>query len=268
MKAKRIIYEASLNACRYFWKLSAGRRIRAFGERFRVTPNTIFPTYRKFPLPKGDCLSEIVRYTDFVQLHSLCNLVTKLEKPTIVEIGAHHGAYAIILGKFAQKKGGKVIALEPNPESFNVLKDNVRLNSLGDTVACEQIAVLGKPGSANLASCGTESHVTEKDPCYRVKVMTPEELLRKHKIKSVDILIIDVEGAEIDILLAFPWETIKIERVYCELHPYAWKDFGYSGEDVKDFLQSHNFRCFDMYFREYKSFEEHRYIGPTVLLDS
>jgi hypothetical protein len=147
-----------------------------------------------------------------------------------------------------------------------VLKDNVRLKNLENTVVCEQIAVLGKSGFANFDSCDGESHVTERGTGYTVEVTTLKEILGKHEIKSVDILIIDVEGAEIDILAAFPLESIKIETIFCELHPYAWKDFGYSGEDVKDFLRSHNFRCFDMYFREYTSFEETRYIGPTVFL--
>jgi FkbM family methyltransferase len=266
MEVKRMIYETGLSFRRHLWKLSGGRRIKAFGERFCVAPRTIFPTYRKFPLPKGDCLSEIVRYTDFVQLHSVSNLVMRLGKPIVVDIGAHHGAYAIILGKIAQKRGGKVIAIEPNPESFDVLKDNVRLNNLENTVVCEQIAVLGKSGVANFDPRGAESHVTEKDTGCTVKVTTLKELLNKHEIKSVDILIIDVEGAEIDILLGFPWEVIKIGRIFCELHPYAWKDFGYSAEDVRDFVRSHNFRCFDMYLQEYTSFEENRYIGPMVFI--
>ncbi len=266
MKAKRIIYETSLNACRYFWKLTGRRRIKAFGERFCITPNTIFPTYRKFPLPKGDCFSEIVRYTDFVQLHSVCSLAMRLEKPIIVDIGAHHGAYAIILGKFAQKSGGKVIAMEPDTESFNVLKDNVRMNNLQDAVVCEQIAVLGKSGVAKFESCSSQSHVTEKESGHIVKVTTLTELIKKHKVKSVDILIIDVEGAELWVLKGHPWESVRVENIFCELHPYAWKDFGYSGEDLKDFLRSHNLRCFDMYFREFTSFHANHYIGPAIFL--
>jgi FkbM family methyltransferase len=266
VKVRRIIYETSLNFRRFLWKVSGGRRIRAFGENFRVTPNTIFPTYRKFPLPKGHCLSEIVRYTDFVQLHSVCSLLMKLEKPTVIEIGANHGAYAIIAGKFAKKMSGRVIAIEPDTESFNVLKDNVRMNNLQDTVACEQIAVLGKSGLANFESCGGQSHVTENDTGHIVKVTTLRELIKKHEVKSVDILIIDVEGAELCVLKGHPWESVKVDNIFCELHPYAWKDFGYSGEDLKDFLRSHNFRCFDMYFREFTSFQANHYIGPTVFL--
>jgi len=269
MKLKGIIYQKSLSFRRKLWKLSGGRRIRAFGESFCITPNTIFPTYRKFPLPRGDCLSEIVRYTDYVQLHSICNLLMKLEKPTVIEIGANHGAYAIIAGKFAQKKGGRVIAIEPDPESFNVLKENVRLNHLQDTVVCEQIAVLGKSGLANFECCGDQSHITERDTGRTVKVTTLKELVEKHEVKSVDILIIDVEGAELCVLKGHPWESVRVEKIFCELHPYAWKDFGYSAEDVRDFLRSHSLRCFDMYFKEYRSFEEDRYIGPTVFfLDS
>jgi len=266
MKVRRIIYKTGLTFRRHLWKLRGGRRIKAFGERFCVTPDTIFPTYGKFPLPGGDCLSEIVRYTDFVQLHCICNLLMKLEKPTIIEIGAHHGAYAIITGKFAQKMGGRVIAVEPDPESFKVLKDNVRLNNLQDTVVCEEIAILAKSGIANFESGGVQSYVTEKHTGHTVKVTTLKELVEKHGVQSVHILLIDVEGAELSVLKGFPWESVTVEKIFCELHPYAWKNFNYTAEDVRDFLRSKRFACFDMYFKEYRSFEENRYIGPTVFL--
>jgi hypothetical protein len=119
---KSILYHTGIKILRTFWRISNGRRITAFGEKYHVTADTIFPNYRKFRLPKGGCLSEIVRYTDYVQLHSVVNYVSQLiNKPTVVDIGAHHGAYAIILGKIVQKMGGRVIAVEPNPQSFKVL---------------------------------------------------------------------------------------------------------------------------------------------------
>ena len=269
MKVKRIIYKIGLILCRYFWKLNAGRRIKAFGERFRVAPNTIFPSYRKFPLPKGDCLSEIVRYTDFVQLHAICNLVMGLERPTIVEIGAHHGSYAIIMGKIVQKKAGKIIAVEPNPESYEVMVKNIGLNGLSNTVICEQVAILDKPGHLiSMELKGIESRLSEKQngDCCPVEIVTLEELLQKYEVTKVDLLIIDVEGAELCVLRSFPWGSASIGKIFCELHPYAWKDFGYCGEDFSNFLRNHGYRCVDMYLKEHDIFKSDSYIGPSILV--
>jgi FkbM family methyltransferase len=269
MKIRKFIYQTGLRSLRFFWSISGGRRITAFGERFLVTANTIFPSYRKFPLPKGSCLSEMVRYTDFVQLHSVCNLVTELQKPTIIDIGAYHGAYAIILGKIAQSKGGKVIAVEPVPESYAVLVKNISLNGLSDTVICEQVAILDKPGRLiSMELKGVESKLSEKQngACCPVTVVTLEQLLQKYEVTKVDLLIIDVEGAELPVLRSFPWQSASVGRIFCELHPYGWKDFGYCGEDFSNFLRNHGYRCVDMYLKEHDIFKSDTYIGPSILV--
>jgi FkbM family methyltransferase len=268
MKVKRIIYETSLSFRRFLWKLRGGRRIKAFDQRFWVTPNTIFPTYRKFPLPKGDCLSEIVRYTDFVQLHSVCKLVTKLKRPTIVEIGAHHGAYAIIMGKIIQKKAGKIIAVEPNPESYGMMVRNVLLNGLEDTIICEKVAIMDKVGRMRMVLDGVQSRITsdQSNSGIPMEVSTLQRLFEKYRIGYVDLLLIDVEGAELSVLNSFPWQSIRVGKIYCELHPYAWENFGYNGEDMRHFLLEHQYRVIDMYLQEHKSFGDETYIGPTEFL--
>ncbi|MFZ3137365.1 MAG: FkbM family methyltransferase [Thermodesulfovibrionales bacterium] len=172
---KATIYKTGINCLRMFWRVRGGRTIKAFDEKYHVTADTVFPDYRKFKLPKKGCLSEIVRYTDYVQLHSVVNYVMQLKnQPTIIDIGAHHGAYAVILGKIIQKKGGRVIAVEPNPQSFDVLKENVLLNKLENTVVCEQFAIADKTGLMNIDLAGSESKLTQEqtDRCCTVEVNT------------------------------------------------------------------------------------------------
>jgi len=268
MKIKRFVYQTGIRILGFYWRINGGRRIKAFNERFHVTHNTIFPSYRKLRLPKGSCLSEIVRYTDFVQLHSLCNLVAELEKPTIIDIGANHGAYAIILGKIAQSKGGKVIAVEPVPEAYAVMVRNIGLNGLSNTVICEQVAILDKPGHLNMELKGVESKLSGKQSgnCCPVVAVTLGQLLQKYEITKVDLLIIDVEGAELPVLRSFPWQSASVGKIFCELHPYGWKDFGYSGEDFRTFLRDHGYCCIDMYLKEHNVFDSVAYVGPTLLM--
>lgn len=67
--------------------------------------------------------SKIVIYGDYVQMHSMVDFIEQIEFPTtIINMGAHHGAYAIVLGRILQKSGqrGKIIAIEPNPVSWSV----------------------------------------------------------------------------------------------------------------------------------------------------
>jgi hypothetical protein len=105
---KKIIYKTGINCLRMFWLLKGRRTIKAFDEEYYVTADTIFPDYRKFRLPKKGCLSEIVRYADYVQLHALVNYINQLNsRPVVIDIRAHHGSHSIILGKIVQKSWGK-----------------------------------------------------------------------------------------------------------------------------------------------------------------
>jgi FkbM family methyltransferase len=252
-----------------FWRVRGGRTIKAFDEKYHVTADTIFPDYRKFRLPKKGCLSEIVRYADYVQLHSLVNYVNQLkDNPTIIDVGAHHGSHSIILGKIVQKKRGRIIAIEPNPESFRILKENLRLNKLENTIICEQIAIADKAGHMHIDLFDSQTTLTIKksEDSSEVSVITLKQLLEKYEVQYVDLMIIDVEGAELMVLHSFPWQFVDIGKLFIELHPYAWKEFGYEGSDMKNFLIEHDYRCFDMYLREHKDFESEDYIGPTLFL--
>jgi hypothetical protein len=93
-----------------------------------------------------------------------------------------------------------------------------------------------------------------------------ESLLKKNDTNHVHVLIIDVEGAELSVLRGFPWKKVKVDKIFCELHPYVWKKFGYTGADVSYFLAGHGYRCFDMYFKEHTTFESDAYIGPTLFV--
>ena len=120
----------------------------------------------------------------------------------------------------------------------------------------------------NIDLAGSESKLTQEQTscCCTVEVTTMDQLLKKHSINFIDLLMIDVEGAELLVLHGFPWESVTVGKIFCELHPYAWKDFGYSSKNVSDFFNFRRYRCFDMYFEEYVTFKSDGYIGPTLLL--
>jgi FkbM family methyltransferase len=269
MNIKSAVYKSSMLIMRQVWRLVGGRRLQVFGQSVKVTSDTVFPTYRKFPLPKKQYGAEIVRYCDYVQMHALVCCLSKITSPcTIVEVGAHHGAYTVLLGRIAKKVKGRVIAIEPNPEAFKVLLRNITMNDLEETVTCVQTAVMNSHGVLNLSLKGRESHIRLINTIgtYPVQVTKLSDLLNAYGVKHVHLLKIDVEGAELRVLQGFPWDAVDLDHIYCELHPYAWKHFGYSGEDVYEFLKRRNYRCLDMYFEEHMLFNSDAYIGPCLLL--
>ena len=254
---------------RMWWRLRGGRTIQAFGQTCRFTAETELPIRLLVRLPARGALSNIVRYADLVQFHAACRFLSELRRPAVVvDVGAHHGTYAVIMGKFLQRMGGTLIAIEPNPDSARVLRENVSLNGLEATVRCEQVAVLDRAGQMRLDLNGSQSHVTTgvHETGVQVPVVTLKGLLEKHRAQRVDLLMIDVEGAELPVLRGFPWGEVPLDWLLCELHPYAWQAFGYSGKDMTAFLREHGYRCIDAYLKEHAEFSEPGYIGPTRFL--
>ncbi len=239
-----------------------------FGQSLRVTGGTVFPCYRSHPLPVGFHKSQIVRYADYVQLHAICDFIARATRPlTVVEVGAHHGAYAVIIGKLLRQQGGKVIAIEPHPASYSTLARNVYMNDLGNVVTCVQVAVSDRSGTMSITDHGGQSRlVSEAGGGVPVMVKTLAQIIEELRLDTVDLLLIDVEGAELPVLEGFPWGDLPLPKIFCELHPYAWTDFNYDGNSLRAFLQEKNLRCIDMYFTEHRAFREPDYIGPTVLI--
>lgn len=268
---KRAIYVALSICLRTWWRLRGGRKIIAMGSVFKVHPDTVFPTHKRLlRLPKGDCRSEVVRYADFVQMHACCQYLARLQQPTVIEVGAYYGAYAVVLGKIVQQKQGKLIAIEPHPENFEVLRQNVVMNGLEQTVALEQVAVTQSCCTVGLSSHGSESSLVEQGTRSSVDVQGEPlaDILKRYEISRVDLLIIDVEGAELPVLLSLPWSRVEVGRIFCELHPNEWVKFGYTPEDFREFLQKRGFLCLDMYYQEHELVPTSGYIGPCCLLGS
>ena len=118
---KKILYSIYLLVSKAFYRCMGRRIIVAFGEQLKTTPDTIFPDFYHFKIPKQPYPARIVQYTDFVQMNAICAYLMKVSNGgVVIDVGAHHGAYAILCGKLLQKKGGKVIAIEPNPDSYEI----------------------------------------------------------------------------------------------------------------------------------------------------
>jgi len=269
---KRLIYRTLMFFIKCYWRLTGGRHVNVFGNKISLSPETEFLNHRNLKLPQGSIKSEIVRYGDFVQAHSMVNYLLRLaHSPVVIDVGAHHGAYAVILGKILQQKGGRMIAIEPNPKSFETLKQNIKINGLEETVFCECTAIADTEGKTTISFDGVQSTISGKGSGNGVKVnvTTLDAIKKKFDLSRADILIVDVEGAELPVLKGADPDNLRdIGRIYCEMHPYAWSDFGYSGQQMKSFLDENHFRCFDMYLDERQKFDESAYIGPTLFIPS
>lgn len=133
----------------------------------------------------------------------------KIDKEDIVfDVGAHIGVYSLKLSK----KAKLIVAFEPHPENFKLLRKNVMINKLKNIVLYDY-ALSYFNGKAKLYLShlpGSHSMVLRRSHEYiYVKVKTIEEVMNELSIDHIDLLKINAEGAELDILKGSQLNKIK-----------------------------------------------------------
>jgi FkbM family methyltransferase len=130
------------------------------------------------------------------------------EGGVFLDVGAHIGYFSV---KAARKVGktGRVVAFEPNPETLNLLRDNVSANRaenvMVEPIACtdrEQMLTLFAAAFFNTgrASLGRQNADFSRDGPpkeYTVRGRPIDDVVRELNLTRVDVIKIDVEGAEV-----------------------------------------------------------------------
>jgi FkbM family methyltransferase len=163
---------------------------------------------------------------------------------TVVDCGANIGLYSLKMAKVAER----VLAIEPEERNFRFLTMNIRLNKLTEKVIPVKVAVADRTDSAILLiSESSDTHsLVQVGFALRygygvrmmrnVKTVSLDVLLRKLNIGKVDILKLDIEGAELLALRGLRNEVRRVKHVVLEAHTKLTKI-----EDLVQELSSMNF---------------------------
>ncbi len=127
---------------------------------------------------------------------------------TFIDIGAHHGLYAVLAAHCVTKRG-RVLACEPSPSIYARLRWHCRLNQANDVLAL-QVALGADGGMATLfvptkgldtiSSLRSSNAGANGIRGVTVQLTTLDELTRRHEISSLEVIKVDVEGAEAEVL--------------------------------------------------------------------
>ena len=174
---------------------------------------------------------------------------------TAVDAGAHVGQYTL-LASSAVGPAGRVIAFEPHPVLRQVLRRNVSRarchNVMVSPLALGRAAGLGSlvlypPGNFGGSSLRPDT-ATAHRPRAPVEVATLDEALGLLGATSVDLVKIDVEGAELDVidgarrtLAANPAIVLVVE--FLRENPLR---FGRTVEDLEARLRELGFQLFTL----------------------
>jgi FkbM family methyltransferase len=154
---------------------------------------------------------------DWNEIELLSRLLSR--KSRIVVVGAHIGAVLIPLVRMAGIH--QAIAYEPSPRNFKLLQVNVVQNGLDDVVELRNIAVDERQGRArfseNLINTGN-SRLSEASGNVEVVVDTLDASMPTDW-DWIDLLIMDVEGAEVRAMRGATRTLEKTQFLYVEFAP-------------------------------------------------
>jgi FkbM family methyltransferase len=138
-----------------------------------------------------------------------------------VDIGANIGAVSIFVDSFNKNRGFenkiKVYAVEPEPNNLYLLKQNIE-NNPTENITIINNAIWHEEKMVLISNRGGNSNIIEpEEDTSEVLAITLETLFSTYDIKEVDVMKIDIEGAEFDLILNTPKETLgKIKTLVLE----------------------------------------------------
>jgi FkbM family methyltransferase len=170
---------------------------------------------------------------------------------TVLDVGANLGIYTI-LAAMRVGPAGAVHAFEPVPAVFACLERSIRLSGLGQ-VRLNQAAVSDRAGTVPMyLGVGKDSDIHSLAPSDRrpdrvdVTTLTLDDYVREHRIDQVQVMKIDVEGAELPALRGATGLLARDDApiIQAELADDNFQAFGYSSPDLKRFLADLGYTAF------------------------
>jgi FkbM family methyltransferase len=132
---------------------------------------------------KDDAGKDSVPYIRWI----LGNLVSPDD--VIIECGAHHGYYSVILAKAL--RSGYLAAVEAHPANAQILRKNIEVNGLQGRVEAISAAVGGQSGEVTLIDSSNAAVVnagSEDIPKILVRMVSIDELARQIKGMELEAL--------------------------------------------------------------------------------
>lgn len=133
----------------------------------------------------------------------------------IVDVGAGKGEDCVAFSR-AVGLDGKVLAIEAHPATFQCLKASVELNGLSNVVPIH-CAVTDKPGPVLIETADdweSSSVVSDAKGGDRVPGFPLDDLVRQHNLSRIDLLKMNIEGAEA-LAIEGMTQSFKIIRAVC-----------------------------------------------------
>jgi len=160
---------------------------------------------------------------------------------TFLDVGANIGYYTALAAR-AVGPNGRVIAIEPDPDSYHYLEQTIAANAVGNVqsfavAASDTPATLPLYISADNRGDNRLYASSEDRPQVEVEARPLDALLQENKIGTVHLIKIDVQGYEPQVIAGLR-ETITTSPHLTLLTEFWPQGIAEAGGDANDFLQT------------------------------
>lgn len=169
----------------------------------------------------------------------------------IIDAGAHVGQYTVIASALVGSSG-QVHAFEPDPFTFQLLKDNAIVNRCLNTL-CNRGALSSDRGHGLLYLSDVSFSASdslrpprgcEKIEAVEVELIALDEYVKVASLHRVDVLKADVEGAELLVLRGARETIVRFTPIIIVELSVHTERFGYRKEDLKQQLEEWGYHLF------------------------
>jgi FkbM family methyltransferase len=174
----------------------------------------------------------------------------------VFDVGAYFGEITLLFSHFVGVTG-KVHSFEANPESFQRLKyvveasgrKNIQLNHCAIADRKTELEFYQYDTAhlswSTLAQRPLENYGVDVKPISQIKVIgeTLDSYCTKNEISKIDLLKVDVEGAEYQVMIGAE-KLFSEKRISCCIFEFGQTtfDMGNDPKQIEEFLKKHNYQ--------------------------
>lgn len=162
----------------------------------------------------ADGPSFVWQYKDIFVDECYCFYSTS-SSPVIYDCGANIGLSTLYFGR--NYPGAKIVAFEPDNKIFRLLQSNVESNKLLNVSMINKAAWIHDDGVGFFSEGADGGSISQHSDEIVESVRLRDFLLAEDKI---DLLKIDIEGAETDVILDCTDQLYKVDNVFIEYHSF------------------------------------------------
>lgn len=159
---------------------------------------------------------------DYVARDTFLHGLTVSPGDVVVDVGAGVGTEVLTFSRLAGP-GGRVLAIEAHPETARALQRTVMLNRLRQV---EVIAAAATAKECELSITDDEDHIKSQvrsdasSGAHRVPGRPLATLLRERGIERIDLVKMNIEGAELDALRGMGAALANVRQVAISCHDF------------------------------------------------